>query len=368
MPRLATLMGRQVAASLIEAHEETPEMKTHAFLSPPELSRSRWDRLFIYVNRRNIHDRLIARALGEGYGQRLMKGQYPQAVLLIEIDPHKIDVNIHPAKQEIRFHDGRTIMKTVAATVDRALSKKPHFFSHQGTEREEMHPEATGWMAAEPVRGYQQSEGPLLDPLHVPAETNRQRELTSWPIVIGQLGETYILLQTGDGLLIMDQHAAHERIVYETLKKGLHGSNIESQRLLVPFKLELSVNEKRIALEKMEELPRFGLELDHFGGNTFLLRAVPALLKNVQWDSFISEFLGELKTSNLEDDALLDKALTIMACHGAIRSGKRMSFEEMTQLIDQIKEMDLPTNCPHGRPIFQHIPYRDIEKMFKRVL
>jgi DNA mismatch repair protein MutL len=171
-----------------------------------------------------------------------------------------------------------------------------------------------------------------------------------------------------DGLLMVDQHAAHERIVYETLRKGLNSSRIEVQALLMPYKLELSEKEQRIVHEKSDQLKRFGIELDHFGGNTFLLRSVPAVLGKVEWDSFFSELIAELKEDALEEERFLDNVLKVMACHGAIRAGYQMSREEIGHLLSQLNETEVPTNCPHGRPIFKRFTYYEIEKMFKRVV
>jgi DNA mismatch repair protein MutL len=167
---------------------------------------------------------------------------------------------------------------------------------------------------------------------------------------------------------MVDQHAAHERIVYENLKKGAKSSRIEAQTLLIPFKLELSTKEQRIVLKSREQLNRLGIDLDHFGGNTFLLRSVPAILKNVEWDAFLSELITELEDDKLDDDIVLDKALTVMACHGAIRAGHPMTHEEISHLLSELEDMEIPTNCPHGRPIFKHFTYYEIEKMFKRIV
>lgn len=188
------------------------------------------------------------------------------------------------------------------------------------------------------------------------------------PKVIGQLGNTYILCQVKDGFLMVDQHAAHERVVYENLKSSFNASHMEVQALLLPHELELSAKETRIALEKKETLSRIGIELDHFGGNTFLLRSHPAILKDVQWDSFLSELIAGLEQGEKGDEEAFDKPLTVMACHGAVRAGYRMTQEEMVLLLRQLEEMKLPTNCPHGRPVFKHFTYYEIEKMFKRVV
>ena len=378
MPRLFALMGRKVAGAMIEAEEKNHDLGVRAYLAPSDLSRTRGDRIFAYVNGRNIRDRLVTKAIMKGYGQRLMKGRYPQAVIFIELDPSSVDVNIHPTKQEVRFHNSRDVFQTIVSTVGRALSQSFHgFLSRESvSDRGYINQKDSLSSVSEPVRGYSQpaqntaalAKTEALEQTLDKEEAREYVMIKEGPEVIGQLGNTYILCQVKDGFLMVDQHAAHERIVYENLKKGFNASHIEAQTLLLPHELELTMKETRVALEKAHHLARFGIELDHFGGNTFLLRSHPALLKNVQWDSFLSELVTRLDEGELEDDTVLDKLLTVMACHGAVRAGHHMTHEEMAHLLSQLEEMDLPTNCPHGRPIFKHFTYYEIEKMFKRVV
>jgi DNA mismatch repair protein MutL len=362
LPRLSALLGRKVSESITEAQERVHDLGVSVYLAPWELSRTRGDRLYVYVNGRNIRDRLVTRAIIEGYGQRLMKGHYPQAVIFLEIDPSKVDVNVHPTKQEVRFHNSRDVFQAIVSTIEKTLGCSSHSLYGQM-------PDQVPSFVSDVSEPFPEFSQPVLT-RGIPARAGapEQSTISELPQIIGQLGNTYILCQVKDGLLMVDQHAAHERIMYENLKKGFNTSRIEVQALLMPHKLELSAKEKRIVQEKGDRLSRFGIELEHFGGNTFLLRAVPALLENVEWDSFLSEFLAELEEGEPEDDILLDKALTVMACHGAIRAGYRMTNEEITHLFCQLEEMDLPTNCPHGRPIFKHFTYYEIEKMFKRVV
>ncbi|MBW1706705.1 MAG: DNA mismatch repair endonuclease MutL [Deltaproteobacteria bacterium] len=363
LPRLSALLGRKVAESITEEQERIHGVGVSVYLAPWELSRTRGDRLFVYVNGRNIRDRLVTRAIIEGYGQRLMKGHYPQAVIFLEIDPSMVDVNVHPTKQEVRFHNSRDVFQAIVSTIEKTLARSFHSLYSQ------MPDQVPSFVSDVSEHFPEFSESVLTRGIPDVADAAEQSAISELPQIIGQLGNTYILCQVKDGLLMVDQHAAHERVMYENLKKGFDASHIEVQALLVPHKLELSAKEKRVVQEKGDRLSRFGIELEHFGGNTFLLRSVPALLENVEWDSFLSEFLAELEEGEPEDDnILLDKALTVMACHGAIRAGYRMTNEEITHLFYQLEEMDVPTNCPHGRPIFKHFTYYEIEKMFKRVV
>jgi DNA mismatch repair protein MutL len=297
-----------------------------------------------------------------------MKGHYPQAVIFIEIDPSKVDVNVHPTKQEVRFHNSSTVFQTIASTVEKALRQVPSAFSWSESVREkgDLAQGQVFTSVGEPMRKYSQKARNLTGS----AETEAREDfvITEGPQVIGQVGNTYILCQVKDGLLIVDQHAAHERVIYESLKKAVQVSQLEIQTLLIPHKIELNTKEKRIVLEKRDQLSHFGIDLDHFGGDTFLLRSVPVLLGNVQWDLFLSELIARLEQGDLKDDAVLDNVLKVMACHAAIRAGQRMTNQEMVHLLRQLDEMELPTNCPHGRPIFKHFTFFEMEKMFKRVV
>ena len=368
LPRLMALMGRKIAGSMIRAEDDKNDLSVICHLASSDFARSRGDRLFVYVNGRYIRDRLVTRAVMEGYGQRLMKGQYPQAVFFIEIDPSLVDVNVHPTKQEVRFHEGREVFQTIVSLVERALSKSSHPFSDPLPKEEHKTPlpEQEAAFVCEPFRDYSQINQEVAE---VPSvEEYGKISATSKIHIIGQLLNTYILCQVEDGLLMIDQHAAHERIVYDNLMEGLKNSRIEVQGLLVPYELELTGSEKSIALEKREELLRFGVDLDHFGGNTFLLRSHPALLRNVKWDSFISELVSKIGENEIGEEVFLDNVAALMACHGAIRAGLRMRHDEMINLLSQLSEIDLPSNCPHGRPVYKEITAYEIEKMFKRVI
>jgi DNA mismatch repair protein MutL len=366
--RLSVLMGRHAARSVIESQHKNHGLTVTVHLAPAGMSRSRGDRLYVYVNGRNIRDRILNKAVIEGYGQRLMKGQYPQAVIFIDMDPSMVDVNVHPTKQEVRFRDASALFQAVVSTIEQALARSTHAFMDQRPHEEEgpVYESEGAPFLSEPVWRYGQKEQGIGIPDGT--EESVQPMVRAGPRVIGQLGNTYILCQKEEGLLMVDQHAAHERIVYEKLKKSFRGSQVESQMLLAPYRLELSLKEKGIVLEKGMQLSRFGIELDHFGGTTFLLRSHPAILKNVQWDAFVSELIAELEHGDLDDDMVLDRILTVMACHGAIRAGHRMTHEEMDHLLSQLEQTDLPTNCPHGRPISTSFTFYEIEKMFKRVV
>ena len=367
--RLSAIVGREVSRVILEGNEKRDSFTVRLFAAPSEFTRNRSDRLFCYVNGRNIRDRSIAKAVTEGYGQRLMKGRFPQAIVFIEIDPSLVDVNVHPTKQEIRFRNPQEIFQAVSSGIGKMLSPGSRFDASPRRSvpvGEPVYRVQTPFTSVSDGEWVYKQENPTPHAEITPPvkESFEEREIR----IIGQLGSTYLLCQTNEGLLLVDQHAAHERIVYENLKRAFETSSMEIQTLLFPFEMELSVKETTKALEKGEGLMAFGLEMDHFGGNTFLLRAVPAILKDVDWTSMVSDLLSRMDDGEVDFAAFMDEAVTVMACHGAIRAGQKMNVEEMNRLIDQLKEMNLPTNCPHGRPIAKEFSYFEIEKMFKRVV
>jgi DNA mismatch repair protein MutL len=366
--RLSVLFGRDVAVSLTDTCSEVEGIKIRAYMASPDLSRNRGDRIYIYINNRNIRDKLAIRAIMEAYGQRLMKGRYPQVVVFLEIDPSLVDVNVHPAKQEVRFHQGHKVYMALSSTMEKAL--RDQFSSH---------PYAGDQMSAATVAKHisQVSIAELTWEYHGGEKgeaKDKEIEITQAPLlkelpqIIGQLKDTYLLFQGRDGLLLVDQHAAHERILYETLKKNYLASKVESQIFLIPIRLELSLKEGGILLEKIDQMAALGFELEHFGGSTFLLRSVPSILVNVEWQAFLLDLIPILEEELLVNERAMDRLMTVMACHGAIKAGQKMSHREINMLIEQLDEMDLPTNCPHGRPVFRKFSYYEIEKMFKRVV
>jgi len=367
--RLSVLFGHDIAVSLIDTNTEKDGIKIRAYLAPPDFSRSRGDRIYIYVNNRNIRDKLVTRSVMEGYGQRLMSGQYPQMVIFLEIDPSLLDINVHPAKQEVRFHNSRMVYQAVFSSIERALTEQFSPFSDTGYKGSEdiQYNAPVYTKMAEPAWEYlgKERKGVIGDSVE-----NRQVNLVKEsPRIIGQLKDTYLLFEEKDGLLLVDQHAAHERVVYEKLKKNYSSRDIQSQAFLIPMRLEFSLKEKRILMERLAQMADVGFDLEHFGGNTFLLRSVPSLLINVEWKTFLLELIPLLEEEkDLTTGKALDRLMTVMACHGAIRAGQKLNNIEISRLWEQLEQMDLPTNCPHGRPIFRKISYYEIEKMFKRVV
>jgi DNA mismatch repair protein MutL len=368
--RFSALLGRNTASSLIDATGKTDGCKIRLYMTPPDNNRNKADRIFIYINNRSIRDRLVTRSVMDGYGQRLMKGRYPQAIVFLEIDPSLIDINVHPAKQEVRFQQGHAIYQVLSSMIEKALKNQftPFFEKKSPGEKIEYFLPPAQSRISEPSWEYSSVE--KKEPFIIKEEKTVQESLLKEsPRLIGQLKDTYLLFQNNEGLLMIDQHAAHERILYESLKKKHMEMKMDIQPFLIPVKIETSLKDERILLENIDQLRRLGFELEHFGGNTFLLRSVPSALTNIEWEAFISDLLPVLEKDNpLCVEKTMDDMLIIMACHGAIKAGQRLSQREMISLLEELDKLNLPTNCPHGRPVFKKIAYYDIEKMFKRIV
>jgi DNA mismatch repair protein MutL len=203
----------------------------------------------------------------------------------------------------------------------------------------------------------------------IPSAASETRLFEDQPEVIGQLKKTYLLCQDAEGFLMIDQHAAHERIIFEGLRESYKSRKIERQAFLIPPKLELSVKDGRILAAQLDQLAELGLEIEPFGGSTFLIRSAPSCLSHAEWETFLHEVIALLQEeSRLTSEKGLEKVLTIMACHGALRAGQSLSLEEMRSLLKQLEEMNLPTHCPHGRPILKKFSDYELEKMFKRAV
>lgn len=366
-PRISAVLGRRVAEQMVSISKDFPWGSIRAYLAPPDLGRTRSDKLYVYINRRNIKDKLVNKAIAEGYGSRLMKGIFPQAIVFLDIDPSLVDMNVHPAKQEVRFRDPRALFNAVAQTVDEGLGVK--IYSSPLVERGvgESHvnePEQMAW------KGWGvKATAALPEEEHTPPGICESVPVLGESLrVIGQLNNTYILCEAEGGLVIVDQHAAHERILYERLIKGIEEEGLEVQNLLLPKTIELGVAEKRLIREKAGLLARLGIEIEDFGGQSILLRSVPALIQGANWEELLGELVTALRQGDHEREVLLGRVVSVMACHGAIRAGYRMQMPEMQSLLNELNQTKLPTNCPHGRPVFRKISFHELEKMFKRVV
>lgn len=357
--RLSAIFGREVAVCMQEESLETRDFRLRLYLGDPDHARSKADRILFYVNQRSIRDRLLMHAVMEGYGQRLMRGRYPQAVVFLDVEPSLVDVNVHPAKLEVRLQQGRDIHPVLIETVQRRFGRKIYPVS-------DSHPE----MSVDSV-GRSSSQMAFEPPAQYEPQGGENQKAAGWSAedfrILGQVGETYIVFETRQGFVLMDQHAAHERILYEGLRNSYRASKLETQCFLIPPRLELSLKDAGVVMGSLSQLRDLGLEVEPFGGTTFLLRSVPSLLLNTRWDRLFPDLIPALEGSGSIDKGDVDNDfLKILACHGAIKAGDRLTVDEMTHLVRELSGTSLPTNCPHGRPTLRRYSFEELEKSFRR--
>lgn len=369
--RVADVLGKDIKNNLNKIEFTSDFLAVQGWISSPRITRSTSRGIYLYVNQRVVRNRVIQHALFQGYGSRLMKGQFPVAVLFINIPFDRVDVNVHPTKHEVKFAEQKKIHDAVTGVVAErlGLADQPEW-SAPGVQKSRSSTEQPG--ISEPAVDFGISEKEIKSQHPV---SSIQTELWTRKRfgdlkVIGQFHDTYILCESADGLVLIDQHAAHERIIFEQLKNRLLASKKSAQKLLIPETVDLGYREAKILEGLIPDLNELGLEIEPFGGNTFVIKSVPALLENKEVKPLVIEIVEKMAqigfTPGLEK--AIDQCLILMACHGAIRANQKLSDEEIKGLLDQLDQCDQPSNCPHGRPTWISWSIKDLEKSFKRIV
>jgi DNA mismatch repair protein MutL len=369
--RIADVLGNALGDGLIPVQLEDERLRFSGWISSPGLVRSTPDAIFIYVNGRRVHDRMVRHALLEGFRGRLLKGRYPAAVLFVRVPSDQVDVNVHPTKHEVRFAAQEMVHQSVSQAIadvlkarDRVGWKSPAVFTRPGPSVMETAP------ACQPAQS-----APKLFEVDSPAAFVSDGPSSAlWPKkrfedlrIIGQLHDAYILCEAGRELILIDQHAAHERILFEKLQARDIGP---SQKLLIPEAVDLSYRQAASIEKLIPELRLRGIEIEAFGGTTFVVSAVPQFLGLEEIQPLIVELAETISALGVSADldALQDRFLASMACHGAIRSGQRLNDEEARMLLRQLDGCRIPAHCPHGRPTWISWDLKSIERSFKRIV
>ena len=364
--RIAHVYGTDVARVLMPLEGHRGAIEISGVVSRPDLRRgNRRDQLFI-VNGRLVEDRGLAYVLASAYRGLLRPGGYPVAIVRIDVPPDLLDVNIHPRKEEVRFAESRQVQDALAAALHQALSAR-HVVSP-------ILPPAEGNGASRDVRETS-AKALSFDLRTAVAASGLEREagkvrVTGDRRVIGQLQYTYLLVETPEGLDIVDQHIAHERILYERLCAQARDVGITRQLFLLPVRVEVSFETAGVLSTHKERLERVGIVLEEFGGGTFLFREYPRMLADEQSQRGFQELVEGLadaleKEEDLET-ALFDRLLTAMACGAAIKAGERVSLTEGQHLVESLMALDNPYACPHGRPIIFQLDREDLDRRFRR--
>jgi DNA mismatch repair protein MutL len=397
--RVAALLGRSITGALlpVEADSGNGEMLV-GLLGAPGISRSSTGHIYTYVNGRFVRDRVIQHAILEAYRSLLEKRRYPIAVLFIDMPPETVDVNVHPTKHEVRFRNQQQVHDFIVAALRERLQNHAFEPARNEPARNEPVSVTTGIQTPEidripsstPVqRDYRERIQESLAAFNekvssapaIAAVSTVKGEMAVWPKgqgeapgmldgwrLIGQYLNSYLLCQVNDELVLVDQHAAHERIGFERLRAQLAENGIDSQSLLFPVVLELDHREAAILLEHLDDFTRFGFEVDAFGGRSFTVKAVPALATDVDAERLVRDLAAELneigRSGQLDDE--IERVLAVLACHSMVRANQALSLSEMQQLLKDLAEIDFGSCCPHGRPVMHRLSKRDIEKFFHR--
>lgn len=375
--RIGDLLGADFTENAMELNHRRENVRLTGFVSLPTYHRGTSAEQYLFVGGRPVRDRLLLGALKGAYQDVLAHDRYPVAALFLELPKEEVDVNAHPAKTEVRFRDSALVRGMIVGAVRNALAEAG--FRSASTNAAEMLARFAAAPAA-PVYAYAH-EPPMqqgfiheLPPLAKPAEYQWHEEgapdYRAYPLGAArcQLHLTYIVAETLDGLVVVDQHAAHERLVLEKMKEGLAKQGIERQKLLLPEVVSLKADLAEALLSRREELLQFGLAVEGFGDGTLVVREIPSLLSDCDVSTLVRDMADNLLEFG-EALALKEKIGHIcatMACHGSIRAGRSLSVAEMNALLRQMEKTPLSGQCNHGRPTHIVLKRTDIESLFGR--
>ena len=378
----------QVGAALlhVDVHAAGPVRLT-GYVADPACERGNNKMQYLFLNGRWIRDRSLGHALQEAYRGLLMTGRYAVAFLFLEMPADLVDVNVHPTKAEVRFRDGQGLYSLVLKTVRQRLSAAnltPRLQTPSLGGVPAPGPSAS-W-ANVPTRALPPTHastdlsgnhfpppppgGVLSEPPPVPPAENSASLLPASPILKAiQLHNAYLVLETPEGMLVVDQHALHERILFEQLKRRVRSGTLEVQQLLLPEPVELTAEQAARTLEHREALGALGLGVEHFGGGTLLLTSYPALLGNRPPQTILKAVVDHLTGQERPPtrEQLFNDLLSLMACHSAVRSGDPLTQEEIAALLDQRQLADDTHHCPHGRPTSLLFSRHELDRQFRRV-
>jgi DNA mismatch repair protein MutL len=384
--------------ALYRLHMEVDGILIRGFISGPDDARSTTQRLYTYVNSRPVKDRILTRMAIDSYGTLLEKGKFPQGMLSIDLPYEEVDVNVHPTKNEVRFRKSNFIGDSIKAAVFEMLGGAPwikgyhdkvenavnRFYErneHFGTRVLDRGRQAFRRQSAEdrPETGKIPRFGSENIVFHKRVETHPMNPRTPGPLlqegyfsslkILGQIGELYIVCESGEGMILIDQHAAHERLNYEKLKRAQsHNCRQERQELLLPITLELPPYEAHILKEYLNDLENLGIEIEEFGKDSFVIRSIVPMLESKNIKGLIKDILGEIASMDKEKTLTerLDILIATIACHSSIRAGETLNHQKIIALLGQLDKADFPHSCPHGRPVAREISFEELDRMFKR--
>jgi DNA mismatch repair protein MutL len=372
--RLHQVLGGEIAKELVPFRFAGGEVTVHGYLSSAPASFPNARYLYTFVNHRYVRDKVLTHAVLHGYETLLMKGQYPAVLLFLDVPFADVDVNVHPAKYEVRFRRQSDIHEAVSRGIRQALRQE----AKEPVLRMSPIPNAPFPVVRESALPYGAPAFGGLDssclrekafvmPSSAPAT---QTGFFSSLNVLGQILGCYLVCSWSRGLVLIDQHAAHERVAFEKLRRQMEDGKVETQGLLIPQTVELTAGEVMLLEQKLEVLERLGFLLEPFGPNAYAITAAPALLPEGDYSLVVRQMvteLAEVETSAKLRQHLEDRLATI-ACHSVIRANRALEIDEMRALLGDLDQIEFATQCPHGRPVLMEISRDELDRMFKRIV
>ena len=384
--RLRQVLGREFAENALAIDAEREGFHLTGFAALPTYSRGSAVAQYLFVNGRPVKDKMLIGALRGAYFDFLSRDRHPAAALFVDCDPTLVDVNVPPAKSEVRFRDPAIVRGLIVSGLRHALANAGHRASTTVADATlgAMRPEHTGEARiyqmdrpssgarhaayqAQAPQGFAETQG-MWGRVETPAPPPQEQPDYPLGTARGQVHENYIIAQTATGMVIVDQHAAHERLVYEKLKNQMAANGVPAQALLIPEIIALGTSDRAAILSVADDLAKFGLGIEPFGGDAIAVRETPAILGEVNAESMIRDILDELEGEGerLLVQARIEAILSRVACHGSIRSGRWMRAEEMNALLREMEATPHSGQCNHGRPTYVELKLSDIERLFGR--
>ena len=387
--RLHEALGEDFSRNALRVDHAGAGMRLHGWIAQPAYNRASADRQYLYVNGRSVRDRNVSHAIRQAYADVLFHGRHPAYVLFLELDPRGVDVNVHPAKHEVRFRESRLVHDFVYRTLHQALAE-----TRAGATATSTHAAAVSnaWSMPAPQQssiGLRVADAPsAYAALYAPRDAATFPDAAASPatvaampmpddapggmpplgFAVAQLHGIYILAENADGLVVVDMHAAHERIGYEKLKTAHDGAGLRTQPLLVPASIAVSEREADVAEREADTLAQLGFEVQRSGPQSLLLRSVPALLAHGDVEALLRDVLTDLRehgtTRRVAETR--DELLSTMACHGAVRANRRLTVHEMNALLREMEATERSGQCNHGRPTWTRFGLAEMDRWFLR--
>jgi DNA mismatch repair protein MutL len=356
--RISVLYGKEVSEGAMKIEYEKDGIKIRGYAGNPDLTYPTRSHQFVFVNKRPITNRAISYAIFSSYENLVPKGRFPAVFLFIDISPGSIDVNVHPAKKEIRFEDDKMIQEIVRASIMNSLSNKQNISLNAESQNMlsgNKYAFNTSQVFSASCNSWEAKEfGSFLDAGFTPKIT--------------QVHNSFIINETEDGLEIIDQHAVHERIIYEKIKSVINNKGQENQRLLIPINIELTPLEEKILKEHLGFFAEIGFNIEEFGTRTIIIDTIPSVMDKVDIAKFIKDVLSEITENEkaVSQETVKDGIIKMAACRSAVMQGDKLDSFKMNELLKNWRELKFPYTCPHGRPAVIKITKKELEKKFQR--